>query len=77
VKPPLVVAKRTVDGIVGSSASAIATARTEEKQQTAPQVKQSIATYAKNLQTLATAASALATALKKLEEQASSFPPCP
>jgi septal ring factor EnvC (AmiA/AmiB activator) len=77
VKPPLVTAKRAVDGIVGSSAAAISAARTEEKQQTATQVKQSIATYAKNLQTLATAASTLSTALKKLEEQASLFPPCP
>jgi hypothetical protein len=77
VKPLLVTAKRTVDGIVGSSASAIASARTEEKKQTAPQVKESIAAHARNLQTLATAAATLATALKKLEDQAAAFPPCP
>jgi hypothetical protein len=77
VKPLLVTAKHTVDGIVGSSASAIASARTEEKKQTAPQVKQSFAAHATSVQTLATAAAALATALKKLEAQAALFPPCP
>jgi hypothetical protein len=77
VKPLVVTARRTVDGIVGSSASAIASARTEEKKQTATQLKQSMAAYATNLQTLATAAATLATALKKLEEQAAMLPPCP
>jgi septal ring factor EnvC (AmiA/AmiB activator) len=76
VKPLLMTAKRTADGIVGSSAAAISAARSEEKKQTAAQVKQSIAAHARNLQTLATSASALATALKKLEEQVALFPPC-
>lgn len=76
VKPQLVAAKRAADGIVGSVAAEIESARAEEKKQTPPGVKRSLAAYARDLQGVAKAASAISASLKKLAEQAATFPPC-
>jgi hypothetical protein len=77
VKLKLAAAKRTIDGVIGSSTSEIAVAKTEEKAQTAPKMKQLLAGYARDVQAVATGANAMATALTKLADQAAKLAACP
>jgi hypothetical protein len=73
-KPKLATAKRTTDGVIGSSASEIAVTKTEEKAQTAPKMKQLLSAYARDVQAVATGANAVATSLTKLQDQAAKLP---
>jgi hypothetical protein len=76
-KPKLVAAKKTIDGVVGSSTSEIASAKKEATTQAAPKVKILLTGYAKDVQTVATGASALSTSVAKLTDLASKLAVCP
>jgi len=77
VKPKIAMAKRTADGVVGSGTSEVAVAKTKERAQSAAKVKQILTSYARDVQTIATGASGLATSLAKLGDQAAKLAACP
>lgn len=76
-KPKLVAAKRTVDGVIGSSTSEISVTKTAEKTEKVAKMKQILSAYAKDVQAVATGANAMAASLTKLSDQAAKLAACP